>query len=259
MKKARNIAVNPRLAPTGAGTLARAIADYGLPDACEIIYHGRNVVALLDNAGLVIKAFRHPGVIRGWIYRWFRVPKSRRSYSNAMRLRELGINTPEPAFAIECYRRNGALGSSYYACSALNGWTELRGAEKRPDFPALAAALAEFIFDIHCKSVLMEDMTPGNILFCKEGDNFRFALVDINRMRFDVDGWAPLLENFRALLDTEEGTVAVAREYARILKANNIHPDTDDFVEAARATYSDFQRKLLRRRRFKNFFRHRKK
>ncbi len=249
------IDVNTRFVFSGTSTLARAIADFGLPDACEIIYCGRNVVALLESAGLVIKSYRVPGILKGWIYRWIRSPKSRRAYDNGMRLRELGLNTPEPAFAIECYGRSGVLRNSYYACSALTGWSELRGVEKRQDFPELARGLAEFIFSIHSRNVLMKDMTPGNILFRRIGSGFEFALVDINRMSFDVSSRRTLFGNFKALLDTEEGTVAVAREYGRIMKENSICPEIADFSETARRIYTTYQKKLLKRKRLKNMFR----
>lgn len=250
-----HIAVNPRLAPKGIGTLARAIAHYGLPDACEIIYRKRNVVARLDNCGLILKAYRYPSFLRGLVYRWLRTPKSRRAYSNALKLKELGIPTPEPAFAIECYRHTTGLGKSYYACADLKGWCELRGAEKRPDFNRLAAELASFIFDIHSKGVWMKDMSPGNILFTTTGNgHFRFSLVDINRMRFNVREWGTFLKNFRCLMDTEEATVAVLRQYAAIMKRNSISVDVDMMEKKVRTMYRSFFDRKQRQRRFKSFF-----
>lgn len=247
-----HIAVNPRLVPKGTGTLAHAIAQFGLPDCCEIIYRGRNVVARLSTEGLILKAYKYPDFFKGLIYRWFRPPKSRRAYSNALRLREIGIPTPEPAFAIECYRQTSGLGKSYYCCFDLKGWQELRGIEQRPDFDKLAKALAEFIFDIHCKSVLMKDMSPGNVLFNERPDGgYDFALVDINRMEFDVREWGRLLENFQCLLDTEDGTVAVARHYNLILKRNRMQIDTDDFESYVRRIYRDFFNRKQRQHRLK--------
>ncbi len=256
-----HIAVNPRLVPKGTGTLAHAIAQYGLPDCCEIIYRRRNVIARMDNEGLILKAYKIPGLVKGLIYRWFRVPKSRRAYANALKLRELSIPTPEPAFAIECYEGISALGKSYYACFDLKGWHELRGIESRPDFPQLARALAEFIFDIHCKSVLMKDMSPGNILFLErsDGSGYDFSLVDINRMEFDIREWGRLLENFQCLLDTEDGTVAVAREYKAILERNRMELDTDNFEDFVRREYREFYDGRMRRRKFKDLFRRHKK
>lgn len=250
------LAVNPRLAPKGIGTLARAIAQYGLPDACVVIYRRRNVVARLDNAALILKAYQCPGFFKGLIYRWLRTPKSRRAYNNALRLRELNIPTPEPAFAIECYRSTSGLGKSYYACTDLKAWNELRGAEKRPDFPELARQLAAFIFDIHCKGVMMKDMSPGNILFAKDPEgHFRFSLVDINRMKFGERQWGVLLKNFRCLMDTEEGTVAVLRHYLDILQQNKIEVDAPKVEKMVRKMYRDFFDRKQRQHRVKNLFR----
>lgn len=248
------IAVNPRLVPKGTGTLARAIAQCGLPDACEIIHSGRNVVARMANEGLVLKAYKVPGLVKGLIYRWLRQPKSRRAYANAQRLIEMGINTPEPAFAIECYSRTTGLRESYYACTDLSDWTDMHDVEKRSDFRKIAKALAAFIFKMHTESILMNDMNPGNILFREENGTYSFALVDINRMEFGVREWGRLLENFRALLDTEDGTAAVAEEYYKLLTGSGVKLIADDFVGDMRRSYRQWIERQMRQRRFKAIF-----
>lgn len=248
-----NITVNPRFIPTGMGMLASAVAQTGLPDASVVFYRKRNVLARLESENLVLKCFRRTGLIKGLIYRWLRMPKSRRAYNNAMRLRELGISTPEPMFCIECFGAFGAMNSSFYACEDLAGWSEVRGVEKRPDFPQLAAALAAFIFDIHSKHVLMLDMTPGNILFRKNADGtFDFSLVDINRMRFGVSDLGTLYSNFDALLDTEDGTAEVAKAYESLLRRNNIAVGSVGLENTMRRRYRAYFKRKMRQRRIKS-------
>ena len=259
MMKSR-IDINPALRGTVIGTLAGAVASCGLPDACEIIYRGRNVLALLESAGLVIKCYAVPGFIKGLIYSWFRTPKSLRAYRNALKLQELGIPTPAPAFAIENYS-HGRLTTSYYACEALVGWNDIHDVEQRPDFPEIARALAEFIYRMHAQGVMMLDMNPGNILFReKEGGGWEFSLVDINRMYFGEASRRRLVENnFRALTDTVEGSVAVACEYGRLLERDGIDfPGGGDMGRRARAIYEDFFRRRRRKYAVKNFFRGKK-
>lgn len=240
MKSKYQIAINPRFAARGMGPLARAVATHGLPDACEIIHGGRNIAAKLENAGLVIKAYRVPGFFKAIYYGWFGRAKSSRAYFNALKLAEMGIPTPEPAFAVEEYNRLGMLRRSYYACTYMQDWDTLHGVEQRPDFRILAQALAEFIFRLHSHGVLMMDMGPGNVLFHKNGENFEFCLVDINRMRFDVDDWSDLHLNFDHLLDSEEGVIVVARCYIDVMQRNNIHFDTEDFEQQIRLAYRRF-------------------
>lgn len=258
MKKV--ILINPRLAKADSGTFAHAIADYGMPDAAEIIYHGRNVLASLENAGLCIKSFRPPGFLRGLWYRYIGTPKARRAYYNALRLRELGISTPEPVMDIETYGRTGKLERSYYICSLLKGYRELRGVEKLPEFPALARALAAFLLRMHDKGVYMVDCTPGNILYRRADDGkYDFMLVDVNRMRFGVTEWDVLLTNFRALLDTREATVEVARHYCELLTpgmTGDVHPH---LPQLAARIYDEHQRRLMRKKHFKDLLRHKKK
>lgn len=245
------IDINPDVASHKMRALASAVAQYGMPDSCEIIQCGRNTVALFECENLVIKAFGVPGLIKAFIYRWLRKPKSARAFANALRLRQLGISTPEPAFAVERYTRCGLLAKSYYACEYHGGWHELRGVEKRPDFPAFARALAAFIADIHDKKVFMKDMTPGNILFVEKDGGYDFTLVDINRMDFGKCGRREIMLNFRALLDTAEGTVAVAGEYARLLQDRGMEPPVPDFVDAVQRKYRKFYNSAMRRRRLK--------
>lgn len=255
----RVVTVNAQHPTVGLTTLADAIAFYGLPDACYIFYHERNTLAVLPLERLVLKSFRRPSLLVGLMYRWLRPPKSRRSYTFALRLRRMGINTPEPAFAIETYRCSTALGSSYYACTYLEGWHQLRGIEGRDDFASIAKALAAFIYKIHSNGVWFKDMTPGNILFIEKDGGYDFALVDINRMEFDVYDSKTLFSNFHALLDTEDGTAAVAAEYWAISAKNGMTLDSDDFVGNVRLSYRAWRQRQERQRRFKNIFRKHKK
>lgn len=41
-----------------------------------------------------------------------------------------------------------------------------------------------FCIEMHEKGVFNLDMNPGNVFFYKSGEKYRFALIDINRIRF---------------------------------------------------------------------------
>lgn len=244
------ITIRPDLEGKEEAELAERVALKGLPEDCVVIYRGRNIVAQEPKRGLMIKDFKVPGFIKSIIYGWFRAPKCRRAYSNALRLAELGIGTPAPTFSIECYKPLRRLSKSYYACEALVGWSTLRGIEKESDFKEIAEALAEFIYNIHARKVLMKDMSPGNILYRRKcAGSYEFSLVDINRMEFDKD-WKAMNINFRALLDTEEATLEIARHYKEIRELHGV-PVPADFVERVGRWYRDFYDSAMRRRRFK--------
>ncbi len=204
---------------TYSGPSALSLAENGLPDDTRVIYRGRNTVGVTADGQYCVKAFGVPGKLKGLIYGLFKPSKARRAYRNACRLLELGINTPVPYVAVE--RKQGAfLKESYFVCDYLDGWTELRGIERRDDFDRLARALAAFMANLHRKGVMMKDFTQGNILFKPTADGYDFALIDINRMSFGVHSRRSQLRNFQSTLDTPQGMKTLAAEYAAITGAS---------------------------------------
>lgn len=237
---------------SGSEALLDALAADGMQADAVEIYRGRNIVAVLDSpAGpLCIKSYGVPGAIKSFIYGHLRIPKAERAYINARRLTELGIDTPVPIGMTICYNAIG-ITRSYYVCRYYTSeWQELRGIEKRPDFPELAAALAAFIARLHDKGVLMKDFSQGNTLFRHNTDGtYSFSLIDINRMEFGIDDRRKLLANFRSTLDTEAGMEVLADEYIRITGSDN----------SLKATIMDIyrsrQRAIERKKRIKKFLR----
>lgn len=225
-------------------------------DAAEVqlIYRGRNIVAVEPRTGMCIKSFKCPGFFKGLIYGLFRAPKARRAFNNAERLISLGLPTPEPYCALIEYR-GFLLGQSYYVCRYLEGWHDLRGIEHRPDFEAIIHGLAALMLDLHRKHVFVKDFTQGNILFRrKAGEGYDFSMVDINRIDFDVDTRKELILNFGSVLDTRNGVGRLAAEYAR-----QSDMDVEAFVAEVLGVFDSRQKVLWRRRRFKERFLRRNK
>jgi hypothetical protein len=78
----------------------------------------------------------------------------------------------------------------------------------------------------HDKGVHFLDMTPGNILHKQEEGKFRFALVDINRMKFKSN-LSPK-ERYQGIkkVSTHPDIVAsVVREYARCSGVDESRPE----------------------------------
>lgn len=211
--------------------LLKRLVREGIPSEAVEIYRARNVVAILPDAGVNIKAYKVPGFAKGLMYGLLRKPKALRAYENAFELKRLGIYTPEP-LGVVVEKRAGRLRRSFYLSRQLEGWSELRGAEKRSDFAALAEALAAFVLDMHCKGVYMKDLSPGNVLFRLSDGKFEFALVDINRMVFGVTDMSLLRSNLGLVFDTEDGGALFARRYAVLAGI-----DADKTEEQARTAY----------------------
>lgn len=232
----------------------RQLATEGIPAAAIVLYRGRNTVATLPSRTVCIKSFRRPGFFKAVLYGFFRKPKAVRAYTNAEKLRSLGINTPEPYGAVVC-RQAGLLRDSYYVCRQLNGWHHLRGIEKRPDFDALAEALAAFMLRLHRRGVLMKDFSQGNVLFQQTKNGYEFALVDINRMEFSVTDRRRLLDNFGAALDTEEAMLTLAEKYVALAHDDEDVPAPETLV----GIFRNRQAFLRRKRRLKEYIKGKKK
>ena len=68
------------------------------PASGEVLHDGRNQIRAFDIGGerLVVKRYKRPSAFNAVMYSFFRKSKARRAYEHALRLRELGIDTPEP-------------------------------------------------------------------------------------------------------------------------------------------------------------------
>ncbi|MFQ7048926.1 MAG: hypothetical protein ACLRR1_09620 [Alistipes shahii] len=98
----------------------------------EVLHAGRNTIKAFEAEGerLVVKRFKRPNLLRAVIYTFFRRSKARRSYEHAVRLRALGVDSPEPVAWSE-YRRRGLLCDSYYV-------------SRRSDYTPLSQTTARF-------------------------------------------------------------------------------------------------------------------
>ena len=159
------------------------------PVSGEVLHDGRNQIRAFDIGGerLVVKRYKRPSAFNAVMYSFFRKSKARRAYEHALRLRELGIDTPEPVAWSE-YRRRGLLCDSYYV-SRRSDYTPLSQTTAR--FPAAGTlpvleAFARFTVQLHEKGIEHRDFNHGNVLWRRDTATgaIRFQLIDINRMRF---------------------------------------------------------------------------
>lgn len=155
----------------------------------ETLHSGRNTIKAFDIDGerFVIKKYKHPNAFNTLMYSFFRKSKARRAYEHALRLRSMGIDTPEPAAWVE-YRRHGLLQESFFL-SRYTNFTPLSETTKRypePDTEPVLAAFAHFTVTLHKKGIEHDDFNHTNILyrFDAQTGEYHFQLIDINRMKF---------------------------------------------------------------------------
>lgn len=181
-----------------------------------VIYQQRNTIRQIEVEGLslTVKRYCKPHLLNRIVYSTIRRPKGVRAYRNAERLTRLGIATPEPVAYI--IPGTGLIGESYLVTltsplthtmyDMRDGRTE--GREQ------LLRELGRFTARMHSAGVLHLDYSPGNILYeCTDGQ-YRFEIVDINRMRFGRVSEQQGCENFARLWGRRSAFHCLAEGYA---------------------------------------------
>ena len=222
----------------------------------EVLHAGRNTIKAFDVGGgyrVAVKRFRRPNLFQAFVYTFFRRSKARRSYEHAVRLRALGVDSPEPVAWSE-YRRRGLLCDSYYV-SRRSDYTPLSQTTAR--FPAAGTlpvleAFARFTVQLHEKGIEHRDFNHGNILWDRTpAGAYRFQLIDINRMHFDD---RPLSSRACMINLRRLSCPAVAFLYILDRYAETRGWDVDDTL--LRGTF--FRLAFGRRKQLRKRFRHRK-
>ena len=210
-----------------------------------VIFKQRNELRVFDVQGepLNVKRFRAPHLFNRIIYTFFRKTKAQCSYQNALRLKELGIETPEPA-AFILTKRNGLLSYSYYVSRqvAYNrnmyefGEGGIEGREH------ILEAFVDFTVKMHEKGIYHKDFSPGNILFKEEKGEVTFCLVDINRMRFRPVTVLQGSANLARLWGQKPFFDFIVRRYAE-----KRHADAEKCLKVALQARKNFWKRYTRR------------
>lgn len=152
----------------------------------KLVYVARNELKSfeINNIHIIVKSYKKPHFVNRIAYTFFRPSKAERAYKYAQRLLELNIQSPNP-IAYIITKKNNLLENSYFISVFEKDYLDIReltSGEQKDD--ELLKALGEYIAYFHSKGVLHLDMSPGNILYKKENNEYKFTLVDINRMQF---------------------------------------------------------------------------
>jgi tRNA A-37 threonylcarbamoyl transferase component Bud32 len=244
----QKIVVNPEFAHLRP-TLSQIPNDF---DNMGVLLHkDRNVLrrATLDGTEVVIKSYRKHTLANRMIYKWLRPTKAKRAYDHAFYLLENNINTPKPVAYIECY--NAVYLTDSYCITKYAAYPDKLEKILQPPFEPMddiLKAVGGLMHQLHSHDILHKDLSPGNILFKKEGDHYDFTLVDINRVEIRALSIAERLTNFMRLGLYDFLLPTVAREYARL----SGYPE-DEFVEKMMARKKGFDQYVEKRNSVKAF------
>jgi Lipopolysaccharide kinase (Kdo/WaaP) family len=148
----------------------------------------RNVIKhhVVKGENINFKSFKKPNPINSIVYRYFRKSKARRSFEYANLLISKNFNTPQPIAFVE-YNNFFCLTSSYYICEHLFDVFTLREVYKNPYFVDREIIIRDYvnlIYQLHENGIEFIDNTSANFLIRKEANEYKFFLVDLNRMNF---------------------------------------------------------------------------
>lgn len=210
----------------------------------EVIYRARNVVTdiAVDGTRLCIKSFKIPPIYNRIAYTCLRKSKARRSYENALRLLGVGIPTPDPVAYIEVYK-GGLLERSYYICLMLDV-CHVREWQLRADSDRITDGIADILLKLHRAGIWHRDFSPGNVIFDKD---YRFYLIDINRMQFDSMSRNRIINNFMRINRDAAATEQLIRTYARLADVDDVESLVKDSMKVSRRFWENVRRKDERR------------
>lgn len=171
-----------------------------------------------DGQKIVVKRYGQRNPINRLVYSaGIRKPKGLRAFEYASLLLEKGIETPDVVAYIE-ERRCHLLGHSYLVsmfCPFEHTLYDLESLSTDELIP-LAHALARFVANMHDHGVVHLDFSPGNILWEHSDGEYRFSVVDINRMWFGRVDMKTGCRSFERLMAPTSFLCALAHEYARL-------------------------------------------
>ena len=176
---------------------------------------------MVDGYNIVVKQYKKPHIINRIAYTFFRPSKAKRSYEYALKLLELGVETPAPIAYIEEFKY-GLLTHGYLFSIYEKDYSIIRdlmdGIEVDDE---LLKALALYIANLHQNGVLHLDISPGNLLYRKVENQVYFTAIDINRMQFpSVISNEMRYKNFNRLSNHPDVLTKIAKFYAAATNLN---------------------------------------
>jgi len=183
----------------------------------ELVYMARNQLKHYSVQGhdIIVKRYKIPYFIARIIYTYFRPSKAKRAYNYALKLLNIGVDSPAPIAYIEQFK-DGFLTHGYFVSVYETEYSVIRdlmaGTQNDDLF---LKELSFYIADLHRKGVLHLDMSPGNILYKKTDNQYHFTLIDVNRMQFlSSVSKEKRFKSFKRLSDNENVLTEIATIYA---------------------------------------------
>lgn len=180
------------------------------------IHKARNELKILNfnETSVVVKSFKVPHFINKIVYTFFKDTKAKKSYDYSLKIGEF---TPKPIAYVVFYKL-GLIEESYFISEEFNYDFTIREPllnENFEDKELIFKQFAHFTYALHEKGIFHQDYSPGNILVKKVQNEYKFKIVDINRMQFISMSLEERLKNFCKLWAKDKDLEIIAQEYAK--------------------------------------------
>ena len=182
----------------------------------KTIFKKRNEVKIIGDDAY--KRFKPPHLLNRIIYTFFRKSKAERSFLNAKELIKRGVSTPEPKAFFE-KKRGLFLYDSLYISSYIRDYFEIRDVFnlKVSNRDEILKDFGRFIAELHKKSILHTDFSPGNTIITIEDSQYKFHLIDINRMIFKSLSRRERIKNFSKLSTSDLDLSIIIGVYSKLM------------------------------------------
>lgn len=185
-----------------------------------VIKDSRNVIKTYESDKLVlnIKSFKIPNIFNAFIYNKIRSGKAERSYRFAQKLLNLGINTPKPIAYFE-FKTSLFFKNSYYVSEQINYDFSIRDVINDSNFTdriKILKLFSSFTFKLHENNINYLDHSPGNTLIKANKGDYKFYLIDLNRMQFKKMSFKDRMKNFNRLTKDSLVIKIFSEQYASL-------------------------------------------
>jgi serine/threonine protein kinase len=201
--------------------LVKDIENY-FQRSTKILYDKRNEIRLVEfeEKKYVVKLFCVPNLINQYVYHYLRSSKAKRSYQYS---KKIGESLCPAAIAYREEYNGARLAKSYYISSYFDYDFTINALlinNSHEDYIKILELFADFTYTLHEKGILHRDYSHGNILIKKEGADYQFRIIDVNRMQFRSLSLDDRLNNFSRLSANDEVMNIVISRYAQHIKVS---------------------------------------
>jgi hypothetical protein len=180
----------------------------------------RNIVKwiIINNMTLNFKSFKQHNIINRHVYKFYRKSKAKRSFEYANLLISKNFYTPKPIAYVEFHDCIGLTNSYYISEQLEDGFTledVFLNRSSFEDWQEIVKGYTLLIYQLHEQGIEFIDNSPGNFLIKKVDNEYRFFLVDLNRMNFHDRFEIPdRFKNFSRLTNDPEILQIICKEYS---------------------------------------------